>query len=204
MKRRWQILLSIILYVLLLTGALGFDVIRLIDGKLLALVILGSLILTVPFYEKGITWMELTYVFGRKAIEAGFIQTFLLLFSMFQGMNGNERISAAEIAMHFRPVLYGFCFQIFFAEKQDCQQERAEHSDMEEKHEKGFIEVKQVDFAKFGLTKRELEIADLIIKGKTNKEIAEALFISETTVKKHVSNIFEKTGVDKRENLTKI
>lgn len=199
MKQRWQILLSIILYVLLLAGALGFDIIRLIDGKLLVLVILGSLILTVPFYEKGIAWRELTYIFGRKAIDAGFIQTFLLLFSMLQRMDGHEGISAAEVAMHFRPVFYGFCFQIFFSEKRDCQQGRIDRTEHSESNP-----AKPVDFERYGLTKRELEIAHLIVEGKSNREIAELLFISETTVKKHISNIFEKTGVDKRENLAKL
>ncbi|MDE7479015.1 MAG: helix-turn-helix transcriptional regulator [Lachnospiraceae bacterium] len=52
-----------------------------------------------------------------------------------------------------------------------------------------------------GLTKRETEITQLIIQGKSNAEIAGELFISETTVKKHVSNIFEKTGVGRREEL---
>ncbi|RAZ24636.1 hypothetical protein DK853_50395, partial [Klebsiella oxytoca] len=53
------------------------------------------------------------------------------------------------------------------------------------------------DFAAtYRLTRRETEITQLILQGKTNAEIAEELFISETTVKKHVSNIFEKTGIN--------
>ena len=59
-------------------------------------------------------------------------------------------------------------------------------------------------FQPYGLTKRELEIAGLIAEGKTNGDIASVLYISETTVKKHVSNIFEKTGVARREELVRI
>ena len=40
-----------------------------------------------------------------------------------------------------------------------------------------------------GLTEREVEILDLIATGATNKEIAEKLFITEGTVKNHVSRI---------------
>lgn len=52
--------------------------------------------------------------------------------------------------------------------------------------------------AKYGLTKRELELGFLILSGYSNQRIAEELFISETTVKKHVTHIYEKTGVQSR------
>lgn len=59
-------------------------------------------------------------------------------------------------------------------------------------------------FREFGLTKRELEIVGLIAEGKSNGEIAGVLFISEATVKKHISNIFEKTGASRREELVRM
>lgn len=48
------------------------------------------------------------------------------------------------------------------------------------------------------LTKREIEVLALITQGLLNKEIAQKLFISEKTVKNHVSNIFKKIGVNDR------
>ncbi|WP_339149422.1 MULTISPECIES: response regulator transcription factor [unclassified Sutcliffiella] len=48
------------------------------------------------------------------------------------------------------------------------------------------------------LTKRELEVLAEIAKGKSNKEIASALFITEKTVKTHVSNILAKLEVADR------
>ncbi len=48
------------------------------------------------------------------------------------------------------------------------------------------------------LTKREAEILKLIARGMKNKEIAESLFISEKTVKTHITNIFEKLEVKDR------
>ncbi|RKD27571.1 two component transcriptional regulator, LuxR family [Caminicella sporogenes DSM 14501] len=48
------------------------------------------------------------------------------------------------------------------------------------------------------LTRREYEVITLIAEGLNNKEIAERLFISEKTVKNHVSNIFKKIGVNDR------
>jgi ATP/maltotriose-dependent transcriptional regulator MalT len=49
-----------------------------------------------------------------------------------------------------------------------------------------------------GLTGRELEVLQLVASGKTNKEIASKLFISEHTVARHVQNIFAKLEVSTR------
>ena len=48
------------------------------------------------------------------------------------------------------------------------------------------------------LTKREYEVLSLIAEGLNNKNIAERLFISEKTVKNHVSSIFRKINVNDR------
>jgi DNA-binding NarL/FixJ family response regulator len=48
------------------------------------------------------------------------------------------------------------------------------------------------------LTERETDVLRLLAQGKANKEIAASLFISETTVKTHVSNILMKLGVPSR------
>lgn len=56
-------------------------------------------------------------------------------------------------------------------------------------------------YTKYSITSREQEIIELICKGKTNKEIAEILFISPITVRDHNSNIFRKTHVKNRTQL---
>lgn len=48
------------------------------------------------------------------------------------------------------------------------------------------------------LTSREIEVLELIADGMINKEIAHQLYISEKTVKNHVSNIFKKLNVSDR------
>jgi DNA-binding CsgD family transcriptional regulator len=52
--------------------------------------------------------------------------------------------------------------------------------------------------ARWGLTKREAEVLGWVARGKTNAEIAAALFISPLTVRTHLENIFEKLGVRTR------
>ena len=48
------------------------------------------------------------------------------------------------------------------------------------------------------LSDREIEVLRLIAEGLTNREIADRLFISLTTVKTHTSNIYSKLGVNSR------
>ena len=51
------------------------------------------------------------------------------------------------------------------------------------------------------LTNREQEVLQLLLSGKTNREIAENLFISENTVKTHARSIFSKYDVSSRSEL---
>jgi ATP/maltotriose-dependent transcriptional regulator MalT len=53
-----------------------------------------------------------------------------------------------------------------------------------------------------GLTRRELQVLRLVAAGKTNKTIARELFVSEKTVDRHVSNIFNKLDVPSRSAAT--
>ena len=49
-----------------------------------------------------------------------------------------------------------------------------------------------------GITRRELDILELIAQGLSNREIAEKLFVSENTVKTHSSRVFDKLGAKRR------
>jgi len=50
----------------------------------------------------------------------------------------------------------------------------------------------------YGLTPRELDVVTCIVEGCSNKDVARQFTISEETVKRHLSNIFDKTGVSTR------
>jgi DNA-binding NarL/FixJ family response regulator len=50
----------------------------------------------------------------------------------------------------------------------------------------------------YGLTPRELDVVTCIVEGCSNKDVAKQFTISEETVKRHLSNIFDKTGVSTR------
>lgn len=58
---------------------------------------------------------------------------------------------------------------------------------------------RQIEYtSRFGMSAREQEIFSFIIMGMSNTEIANALYITDSTVKFHVGNIFKKTGLRSR------
>lgn len=59
-------------------------------------------------------------------------------------------------------------------------------------------ELREATNENFKLTEREKEILFFIVEGLSNKEIAKKLFLSNSTVQFHVSNILSKLGVSKR------
>jgi two-component system, NarL family, response regulator LiaR len=54
------------------------------------------------------------------------------------------------------------------------------------------------EFSKLGLSKRELEVLQLMSEGFSNQEIAARLFVSINTIKTHTSRLFEKMDVKRR------
>lgn len=53
----------------------------------------------------------------------------------------------------------------------------------------------------FGLTEREAEILALVASGRTDREIAQALYLTQATVRKHIEHVKEKTGASRRTEL---
>ncbi|TVR89445.1 MAG: DNA-binding response regulator [Saprospirales bacterium] len=60
------------------------------------------------------------------------------------------------------------------------------------------LSIDEIALKKLQLTKREKEVLGLIVKGYSNLEIAEALHLSVSTIKTHVSNLYSKLDVKRR------
>lgn len=60
----------------------------------------------------------------------------------------------------------------------------------------------EADQAEVSLTPRELEVVSLLVSGLSNRLIAETLVLSERTVARHIANIYQKTGVHGRAEVT--
>lgn len=57
---------------------------------------------------------------------------------------------------------------------------------------------------KYDISTREMDVLELLIEGKSNAEIADRLYVSENTVRFHVSNILKKTGCKSRKDVSSL
>ena len=64
-------------------------------------------------------------------------------------------------------------------------------------------EITWIKATAYGLSEREKEVVELVVRGAPTKQIAATLYISEYTVQDHLSNIFDKVGVRGRKALVK-
>ncbi len=221
--------MAVLLYLLLLTAFLQFDIRSLFDARQFFLVVFGAVLLYLPDFGKGPGEFTIDKLFlGQNALWASIIQTFVLLFAALSKRQTREEM-LMQIAMSCRPLLYGFCLWVVFsgdeleqAEKNAGQKQGGEQRGMEPDIagaaiQKGgtqqmcHINSEGEDIgtegnlpADLGLTKREREVALLAGSGLSNAEIASELFISETTVKKHLSNIYIKLGISRRGQIKEI
>lgn len=110
-----------------------------------------------------------------------------------------------SLSVMFLSILYAGILMLFLTPIQ-IKLESKEITYMEEPVDgESEVDAGQVLFFKlraYGLTDREAEVARLVSRGLSNKEIGRLLYISDTTVKKHVTHILEKTGCSDREELT--
>ena len=224
--------IAVLLYISAAALLLGLRPKELFDLRQLLLVIAGGIILYLPVMEKEDfrKWKMPDFgLLARNTIYASYIETFILLFLLlYQGPEAEQVRLLAEvqeeeqgarlvsgilmrnIALSFRPLLYGICIWIALGSEEGKTGSK-ENGQTGEPAGKAVREEKLWTaqecyhrFLELGLTRREAEVAVQICNGVSNKEIAMELCISETTVKKHVSNIFEKLGVKRREEIRKL
>lgn len=219
--------IGILLYLVLIAAFLKFDLRLLFDFRQFVLVVFGTCLLLLPaLADKHSQWRkkggdnpvegwkaffhdERVWI-GQNALWAGILQTFvLLLANMGVVWSDIESTSTQVIALSCRPILYGFCIWVILqdtSKEKDRTVEQEANTLLSEKtedqKEEGVHYRERLQA--LGLTKREVEITLLVIKNQSNAEIAEELFISETTVKKHLSNIFAKLGVSKRSEIKEL
>lgn len=202
-------LAAVFSYLLILSFLLDFKLGQLIDLRQLCLVILGMVILFFPGYQRGENVHTYVNQLAKCALLASYIQTFILLFLAFSTETVKENLMQ-EMAKNCRPLLYGICLWVILSKDNhaadsastDSPFANGASSPKDEAPKEAMTATQIYDaYRKLGLTNREAELAVWIERGLTNGEIAAELNISETTVKKHISNIFEKLDIRKREQI---
>lgn len=135
--------------------------------------------------------------FGENALLTGCFETLILIIGNINISNDTILdMKIFDIASNIRPLAYGFCIWLIF--RNGSRDETAGGGNGEGRPT---LDEYYKVFRDGGLTNREVETAILAVQGMTNAEIAYELGIAESTVKKHMSNIFEKLGITSREEL---
>lgn len=197
MKRIIKNLAAIILYMLILCVLLKTEVLLIFSLRHMGMFLAGGIILCIPYLEKGTRWSELKGIFKRNAVTAGYLESIMLIFAAMIQKEITWNTLPAELALDLRPVFYGFVCYIIL--KEDVPKPEEGLPIIAE--EIPGIEEKKTELDMSILTRQEKQIASLVKKGMTNREIGEELCISEATVKKHMSNIFEKLKIGSRREL---
>lgn len=224
--KNFKKLIAILVYLFIMSYLLDFKLAQLFDLKQLFLVLTGMFILFLPGYRRGESMRPYAKQLARCAIFASYIQTFILLFNVLSTPITLEELPK-EAALGCRPLLYGICLWVILSAESgeknptkpdslqaynnnppDTDSAKASHDNHHKPEPSKEIRTLTASeayesYRKLGLTNREAEIAIQICKGLSNAEIAAELCISETTVKKHISNIFDKLGINRREQILK-
>jgi DNA-binding CsgD family transcriptional regulator len=67
----------------------------------------------------------------------------------------------------------------------------------------GSMELAWLSTAAYGLSAREQEVVEFVVRGASTRQISQALYVTENTVQKHLQNVFDKVGVRNRQTLVK-
>lgn len=214
MKRQCYRLMGLLLYILLLSALMGFDWAKMIRPVPLFSVILGILILTLAQYKKGMRRYEILAHAQWNALMAGMMASLLSLLSALSPDEA-QSITVHQLADKLIPLIYGSIMHLIIRLLNPDQVQQSTDTDTEsENTSDSTMSVKQqndnaiislsnplkansIMLAK-GFTPRECHVAFKLIENISNKEIAEQLYISEATVKKHIQNMFKKCGAKDR------
>ena len=202
MKRTIKKLAVVVLYLLILCFLLKAKAVLLFSPKHIGRFLLGCVLLCIPYLEKDMEWKKTGALFKKNAITAGYLETFMLIFTSMVEKEMQLDEFPAELALDLRPLFYGFVCYMLLREEGESNKRGKKEEQAEEKTtaQNKCIEIKEgLNLSE--LTRQEKIIVEMIKQGLTNREIGEELYISEATVKKHVSNIFSKLKISSRKEL---
>lgn len=211
MKNILTRLCVILFYIYLLLYAFHFRFLLLWDAKSLFLVCTGTLLLSFAGWRRTMKRRQFIESCAACSMQAACMTAFVELFVRLSTPPPSLEQVVPTLALCCRPLLYGYLIHLVLLPEARAAQTPAQNV-LEESAGTNCspnipplsVQTLEQALRQAGLTPRETEITLLVREGLTNKEIAERLFISDTTVKKHISNIFEKLQLTNREQLKHI
>ncbi len=196
MKKLLIRLCALIIYLIVLLLLIDFKIWVLFDIKTMIMVSMGTGILTLSSVKRGMDEEEIKMLVSWNAMLTAYLTTFVLLFSRLSHPEGSEQLMR-DVALNCRPLLYGLIINILIMKEAD----RKKQSGTVEEEDGPALTERADKLKEKGLTEREIEIAFYIYEGNSNKDIGDCLYISESTVKKHTTNLYRKLEINNREQL---
>lgn len=203
-------LCAILFYIYLLLYAFHFRFFLLWDAKSLFLVCAGTLLLSSAGWRRTMKRRQFIETCAGCSMQAACMTAFVELFVRLSTPPPSLEQVVPTLALCCRPLLYGYLIHLVLQPDNRTAQAPVQNILAESAQTTGSPDIPSLSGQTLELALRqafsdkETEITLLVREGLTNKEIAERLFISDTTVKKHISNIFEKLQLTNREQLKHI
>lgn len=208
MRERIYRIAAVLCYLVVLVYLNGFSLGAMLDVRGIGAVLFGTLLFSLPvLYEYRGAQKNSVDVWNRIAyngLMSGYLSAVLFLLAHLSAP-AEETVRGSGNIMHLigadlRPALYGLCIYTVFHHVRGSQS-KGEEPVSDGQTGGPTNEELYLFYQRAGLTNRETELAILAYRGYSNREIAEECYISEATVKKHMTHIFEKLGIDGREEL---
>ncbi len=195
MKKRLCFISAFVLYLALLTVLMRFDLTLMIQPVPFVCLAAGIVILTLFRFQKGMPIGKvLTFARWNALFSGALISLLSLLSAISKGAADTEKLLQNLI-----PLIYGSIAYMLFSLALSFK-----NSDRNTASETAALfsaEAALPVFKQKGFSERECHVALKLLEGLPNKQIASQLYISESTVKKHIQNLFRKCGAADRHGL---
>lgn len=200
MKRNIIGIAGLLCYMAFVGLLFDYNWILLIKPKPFLSILTGMAVLTATQYEKGNTREDIYVSLKWNLMFASFLTTLITAFSSLSSVaiaaENSRNIAEALLPMLYGSMLYLMLEIVFRDSREDKAREAGEAEGAV--HEIASAVIAEQVFRELGLTNRECHVTLKLLGNMSNKEIAAQLYISETTVKKHIQNIYQKFGATDR------
>lgn len=207
MKKHLCKIIGLFSYLILLGLLFDYNWMLIFSPKPFFSVILGMVILTVSQYKKGYKMEDIAVSLRWNLVFSSFLTTLISILSSISPMRVADG-GDLDIIESLLPMLYGSILYLILnlLIGDPTKKEISGHPTDAVKNINKLLDpaFAQRVFIEHELTNRECHVALKLFENISNKEIAEQLYISEATVKKHIQNIYQKFGASDRNDFKRL